>query len=104
MARFPRLALLSAAGLGFLAPLPASAALPPKYQRLAELRAVLEHVGIQAALGEGLVDRVEYVRNDLYRVHAGRCHVEAAIIGLPTPRGISGPRRFEVRPGGRVCR
>lgn len=100
-----RLLLLAATGASlFAAAAPASAALPPKYQRLAELRAVLENPAIQNALGEGLIDRVQYVRNDLYRVHSGRCHVDARIVGLPLPSGMVGARRFEVQAGRRVCR
>lgn len=84
---------------------PAAAALAPNYQRLAELRSVIERPEVARALGEGaIVDRVEYVRTDLYRVSAGRCHVDVAIVELPVPRGVVGPRRFDVRPGRRVCR
>jgi hypothetical protein len=84
---------------------PAAAALAPNYQRLAELRAVLDHPGVTAVLGAGTpVDRVEYLRPDLYRVSAGRCHVDVAIAGMPLPSGMVGPRRFEARPGRRICR
>lgn len=96
-------------GLGFclaaLAAVPAAAALAPNYQRLAELRAVIERPEVARALGDAvMVDRVEYVRTDLYRVTAGRCHVDVAIVDLPVPRGVVGARRFDVRPGRRVCR
>ena len=83
---------------------PAAAALAPNYQRLAELRAVLQHPGVNAALQDSVVDRVEYVRTDLYRVSAGRCHVDVAIVGIPLPRGVVGARNFDFRPGRRVCR
>jgi hypothetical protein len=80
---------------------PASAALPPHYQRLAELRAVLAHPQV-ARMGQS-VDRIEYVKSDLYRVTAGRCRMDVTIVGLPTPPGMAGPRRFEARPGRKVC-
>ena len=87
-----------------LAALPAAAALPPNYQRLAELRAVLAHPGVAGAFGmDAPIERIEYVRPDLYRVTAGRCRIDVAIVGLPTPRDVAGPRRFEARPGKRVC-
>jgi hypothetical protein len=87
-----------------LAAMPAQAALAPNYQRLAELRAVLDNQGVNVALGSGaLIDRVEYVRTDLYRVSAGNCHVDVTILGRPLPSGMVGPRRFEVRPGRKVC-
>jgi hypothetical protein len=87
-----------------LAAVPVSAALAPNHQRLAELRAVLDDPGVTTALGASEpVERIEYVRPDFYRVRAGRCRVDVAIVSLPTPRGIVGPRRFGVRPGKRVC-
>ena len=81
----------------------ATAALPPQYQRLAELQAVLE-TGVVDALDGALVSRVEYIRSDIYRVTAGSCHVDVAIVGLPAPRGVAGPRRFEARARKKVCR
>jgi hypothetical protein len=93
------IALCSAA----LAASPAAAALAPNYQRLAELRAVLDNPETNAALQGAVIDRVEYVRTDLYRVSAGPCHVDVVIVGLPMPRGMAGPRRFAVRPGRKTC-
>ncbi len=96
-----RLALAAAAAL---AALPAQAALPPQYQRLAELRAVLDHPGVTGAFGVAEpIERVEYVSPDLYRVTAGRCRMDVRIVGLPVPQGVVGGRRFEARPGRRIC-
>ncbi len=92
------LALLAA-----LAATPAAAALAPNYQRQAELRAVIAHPAVTRAFGSDPIDRVEYLRTDLYRVSAGRCRIDAAIVDLPMPRDVSGPRRFDVRPGRLVC-
>jgi hypothetical protein len=87
-----------------LAALPASAALPPNYQRVAELKAVLADPRVGGAFPvEAPIGRVEYVKPDLYRVSAGRCRLEVAIVDLPTPRDVAGPRRFAVRPGQRIC-
>lgn len=94
---------LAVSVLASVAAWPASAALPPHYQRIAELRAVLEHRGVAEALGEAPIDSVAYVRTDLYRVSAGRCHVDARIVGLPLPNGMVGARRFEVRAEQRIC-
>jgi len=94
--------LIALSAVAFAA-VPVSAALAPNYQRLAELRAVIAHPGVNSALSDSPIDRVEYVRTDLYRVTAGRCHVDVAIVGLLMPRGVAGPRRFEVRPGRRIC-
>jgi hypothetical protein len=99
--RLPSFATIAAAA--FIA-LPAQAALPPWHQRAAELRAVLNAPGLVEAFGNALIERVEYAGVDLYRVSAGRCHVDARIVDLPVPRGVVGGRRFEVRLGRRVCR
>ena len=84
--------------------LPAAAALPPNYQRLAELRAVLALPDV-ATLGGTMqpVERIEHAGPDLYRVTAGRCRLDVRIVDLPTPRGVVGGRRFAARPGRPVC-
>lgn len=88
-----------------LAALPAQAALPPQFQRLAEFRAVLAHPGVTGAFAYNEpIERVEYVRPDLYRVSGGRCHLDVSIVSLPMPRAMVGGRRFEARPAARrVC-
>jgi hypothetical protein len=95
-----RLLLLGAAALPAV---PAAAALAPHYQRQAELRAVIAHPAVTRAFGSDPIHRVEYLRPDLYRVSAGRCRIDAAIVELPTPRDVAGGRRFDVRPGALVC-
>ena len=97
------LAYLSALAAAVLGTSPASGALPPKYQRLAEIRAVLDNRAVSDALGDTPINSVVYVRTDLYRVTAGRCRIDARIVGLPMPDGVVGARRFEVRAGQRVC-
>jgi hypothetical protein len=59
---------------------------------------------VTGAFGTGQpIERVEYVRHDLYRVSAGRCRMEVAIVGLLLSRRVAGPRRFEARPGKKLC-
>jgi len=87
-----------------IAAMPAAAALPPQYQRIAELRAVLDSPAVAGVFGDmPPISRIDYVGPDLYRVTAGRCRVDVRIVGLPMPRGMVGARRFEARPGRRVC-
>ena len=99
--RVLRLAVLFAAAAATAAPVPA--ALPPQHQRAAELRAVLDHPGVVGAFGSTPIERIEYLRTDLYRVTAGRCRVNVTIVDLPTPSGVVGGRRFEARPAAPVC-
>ena len=95
---------LAVLGAAALAATPAQAALAPNYQRLAELRAVLDLPAVASAFGIEPIDRVDYVATDLYRLSAGRCTLDVRIVGLPMPRGMVGARRFEARAGRRVCR
>ncbi len=98
------LPIATACALAALTASPAGAALPPNYQRLAELRAVLDHPGVTGAFGVSEpIERIEYAGPDLYRVSAGRCHLDVRIVDLPTPRNVVGGRRFEARPGRRIC-
>lgn len=97
------LLLLAACGTLAVAAVPAEAALPPNYQRLAELRAVLDLPAVQTAFGIEPIERIDYVGTDLYRLSAGRCHLDVRIVGLPLPRGMVGARRFEARAGRRIC-
>ena len=91
-------------GVPALVAVPASAALPPNYQRVAELKAVLADPKVGGAFPiEAPIERIEYVRPDLYRVSGGRCRLDVAIVDLPTPPGVAGGRRFAVRPGRLVC-
>jgi hypothetical protein len=97
----PLLPLLAFAAA--LVPMPAGAALPPQYQRAAELRAVVADAGIANAFGGAPIERVEFVRTDLYRVSARGCRLDVAIVELPTPPDVSGGRRFRVKAGRKVC-
>lgn len=94
---------LLALGLTALATMPAGAALPPQYQRAAELQAIAADSRIANAFGGAPIERIEYVGPDLYRVSAGRCRLDVAIVGLPAPQGMAGPRRFGVKAGRKLC-
>lgn len=90
------LALLSAS-------LPAGAALPPQYQRVAEIKAILDNAAVVGAFSGRPIDRVEWVAPDQYRVTAGGCVLDVAIVGKPLPPGMVGARRFDVEPGTLDC-
>ena len=81
------------------------AALAPNYQRVAELSAILAHPDVMGAFGvTEPIDQIEYIRPDLYRVAAGRCYIEVAIVDRPARSNIVGGRQFEVRPSKKICR
>lgn len=95
--------LLAAAGIAMTACSPASAALPPNHQRVAELSAILADPGVVGAFVSQPIDRVEYIRPDLYRVSAGACHIHVAIVDKPTRPGLVGARQFAVKPSKKIC-
>jgi len=82
----------------------AVAALPPHYQRLAELNAVLNSTDVAQVFGiYRPIEAVEYVAVDLYRVAAGDCHLFVTIVGRPLPEGFVGARQFDAVPGELIC-
>lgn len=101
--------IVVAAGLGLLiSTLPGHAALPPQYQRLAEIRAILDDSGVAQLFDVAHpIDKIEYVSPDLYRVSSGTCSMDVAIAPdpawKPKPNWV-GPRHFIVVPGKLVCK
>ncbi len=85
---------------------PALAALPPQYQRMVELHAVLDAAdagGVPDQLGE--IVGIAYIGPDLYEIYGETCTVLARIVSTPQKGPpIVGPRQFEVRLDPPVCR
>jgi len=86
-----------------LAATPAGSALPPQHQRAAELKAVVADPFVANAFDGAPIERIEFVRTDLYRVSARGCRLDVAILDLPTPADVAGGRRFRVKPGRKTC-
>ncbi len=82
----------------------ARAALAPNYQRLAELRAILEDPAVIAAFGVAPIARIAHVGPDSYLVASETCQLSVRIVGQPLPSGMVGPRRFSVSAGKANCR
>lgn len=85
--------------------LSAQAALPPQYQRTAEFKAILENTAVVEAFTahRQLIERVEYVKPDLYRVSAGQCVLEVTLKEKPLPEGMVGARQFDLEVGAVDC-
>lgn len=82
--------------------MPALAALPPEYQRAAELKAVI------AAATEVLepIDGVVFVVWDVYEARSGHCAVVVTIADVPLEEGrepVMGPRRFKAVAQAPIC-
>lgn len=85
---------------------PAVAALPPQYQRMVELHAVLDAAdagGVPDQLGE--IIGIAHIGPDLYEIYGDTCTVLARIVSTPQKGPpVAGPRQFEVRLDPPVCR
>jgi len=83
----------------------AQAALPPTYQRIAELKAILDSADVVKSLPDGApIDRMEYVKPDLYNVSAGNCALAVSIKNKPFPNDMVGARLFDVEVGTLTCK
>lgn len=80
----------------FMTAPPAVAALPPHYQRQAELTAVLDVATEVLGIGN-LIHAVELSEPDVYSVHSGTCTLTVRILDTPKTQepGWAGPREFE---------
>ena len=83
----------------------AFAALPPQYQRQAELRAIIDNPDVVDVFGFDGISSVEHVGTDLYLVRGGACALEVTIKDTPNTHdaGWVGPREFTTVPGKPVC-
>ena len=82
----------------------AMAALPPQYQRLAELRAILNDSRVVGAFTSHPIDKIERIAEDLYRLTAGTCTMDVAIKDDPSRAGVVGPRSFFIDPAQMACK
>lgn len=94
------LKLLVAAGVGLLGLAPAAhAALAPNYQRLAELKAILDDPKLLSAFAvNDPIIRIEHRAKDSYLVVTARCQLPVRIVDRPRTDGLVGARQFDVVP------
>ena len=79
-----------------------TAALPPYWQRAAEIKAIFESNDVANALKDRPVDRVERIGEDSYQLQSGACKLEVRIIG--EKQNMPGPRKFTLRVGKPACK
>lgn len=95
--------LLLAGAIAFSLVSESWAALPPNYQRIAELQAILASPAVVETFKvDQPIDRIEFVKADLYRVTGGACHVDVAIVDKPGEKR-PGPRQFTVKIVAKAC-
>lgn len=91
------MALILAAG-------PALAALPPHFQRQAEIEAVLGAV-VETFGISNPIDGIVMTGEDAFEVTSGTCKMNVTIVDQPSSGGamMVGPRQFDVETGELVC-
>ncbi|WP_152613427.1 hypothetical protein [Inquilinus limosus] len=85
----------------------ARAALPPYWQRLEEIKAILDSNELSEKLQGHPIDRIERPGDDFYRVQAGPCSLDIRIVDDPassTKPAMPGPRSFHIEAGKAACR
>jgi hypothetical protein len=89
--------------VALLPALPAAAALPPQYQRLAELSEIMNNPDVSSRLMDAPIDAIERIGEDIYSVRAGECTLEVRIVDDPSAEPMPGPREFLLEVGDAVC-
>lgn len=84
--------------------LPSLAALPPHFQRQAEIDAVLQAAVDILGVAQP-VDAIRFIETDRYEVRSGACTMVVRIVDTPGQRsqGLVGPRQFTALPEAPQC-
>jgi hypothetical protein len=87
-----------------LLPTFAFAALPPQYQRQAELVAIIQDRAVEQALQDEPIGAVRMTGVDVYQVTSESCKVVVGIVDTPMQDGMVGPRQFAVVVNAATCK
>jgi hypothetical protein len=105
--RLPALVVLAAAAAAGGAVLGAAgyAAIPtsPTQQRMREFNAVISSAVLYETFRPDVPTRIEFVRQNLYRVSGARCVLDLQLVWQPQPQGLVGPGTFEMQEAARRC-
>ncbi|QND67193.1 hypothetical protein HB777_26890 [Mesorhizobium loti] len=82
----------------------AAAALPPYWQRQAEIRAIADSADLAGKLESRPIDAIEHMGTDRYRVGAGGCTLDVLIVDDTSAEPMPGPRKFKLQIGKLVCK
>jgi len=105
--RFSKRRLAAAGAAVLLMPAAAQAALPPFWQRLREIQAILDSNDLDQKLQGRPIDWIDRPGDDLYRIQAGSCTLDIRIVDDPASSSgpaMPGPRRFHIETGTPACR
>lgn len=82
----------------------ALAALPPYWQRQAEIQAIADSADVASKLESRPIDMIEHMGTDRYRVGGGGCTLDVRIVDDTSAEPIPGPRKFKLQVGKLVCK
>ena len=83
----------------------AMAALPPFWQRKAEIQAILDSQEIADKLQPRPIDAIEYIEDDHYRVRTDACVLNVLIVDDKSNADAPpGPRKFKLKLGRSTCK
>lgn len=82
----------------------AAAALPPYWQRQAEIRAIADSADVAGKLESRPIDAIEHMGTDRYRVGASGCTLDVLIVDDTSAKPMPGPRKFKQQIGKLVCK
>jgi hypothetical protein len=91
-----------AASLSLFATSSVLAALPPRYQRQAELIAILNEPDVVNALAPNAIDSIQMIAPDHFEVRGGGCTLEVRLVDLEGDFP-PGPRHIDVDVGELSC-
>ena len=102
--RMSMFVLLAATG-GAVLGAAAHAALPltSTQQRMMEFGAAIRSAALYETFQQDIPTRIEFVRQNLYRVSGARCVLDLQLVWQPQPRGLVGPGTFEMQEAARRC-
>jgi hypothetical protein len=86
---------------------PASAALSPYYQSIAEIQRILDDPRLADALpGQQAIVSITTTANDVYEIKTDRCTVTVTVVDIPPKEGepiMVGARQFDLQFGAGSC-
>jgi hypothetical protein len=102
--RLPALLLAAASGIALLGAA-GYAALPtsPAMERLSAFGQVIRSDATREVFQADLPIRIEFVRDDLYRVSGARCLLDLRRVLQPRPPGLVGPADYRMEEVARRC-
>ncbi|QPC89383.1 hypothetical protein [Mesorhizobium sp. INR15] len=94
-----------AAAILLIGTVAAAAALPPYWQRKAEIDAITDSSDVARRLEQhGPIDMIAHMGDEHYQVGAGGCTLDVFVVDDASAEQMPGPRKFKLQTGKLVCK